>query len=242
MARLYWPGEKAIGKCLQIGEDATACTVVVGVAENVRRQALVEGDVLMYDIPLGQAPEDVRQFARLIVRTSGDHAARSRVAERLRRSALDLAPSLRYVAARSMDDLVSPQLRTWRLGAGLFSAFGVLALIVATIGLYSVVSFDVEGRRREMGIRAALGASSSSLVSLVIRDALRTAVFGLALGIFFSWLLRPLVADLLYGGSGRSAPAFAAAGAVLLAAAVAASAIPGLRAARVDPTIALRDG
>jgi ABC-type antimicrobial peptide transport system permease subunit len=104
------------------------------------------------------------------------------------------------------------------------------------------VTFDVEGRRREMGIRSALGASSSSLIGLVVRDALQTALAGLALGLVFAWMLTPFVADLLYGSSGHRFPAFAAAGAVLLAAALAASAIPGLRASRVDPTSVLRDG
>jgi predicted permease len=242
MARLYWPGQPAIGKCIKIGEGDPPCTEVVGVAENVRRQSLVESDTLLYDVPLGQAPQNLQRSARLLIRVSADQTARSRLPEALRRSALGIAPSLRYVAARSLDDLISPQLRTWRLGAGLFTAFGVLALIVATIGLYSVVTFDVEGRRREMGIRAALGASSSSLVALVVRDALRTAAVGVVLGVMFAWLLTPLVADLLYASSGRGVPAFMVAGGALLAAAFAASAIPGLRASRVDPTLVLRDG
>ena len=107
--------------------------------------------------------------------------------------------------------MISPQLRAWRLGAGLFSAFGVLALFVAAIGLYSVVAFDVEGRRREMGVRAALGASSGAILRLIVTDGLRLAAGGVALGLVVAWFLAPLGAELLYDVAPKDAAVFAGA-------------------------------
>ncbi|HUE88307.1 MAG TPA: FtsX-like permease family protein, partial [Vicinamibacterales bacterium] len=242
MARLYWPGESALGKCLQIGPDDPPCATVVGVAENTRRQEIVEGDSLLYYIPIDQAPPGLRNSARLLVRTLDDDAETlARVAGAIRRHALELEPGLRYVTARPLDDVISPQLRAWRLGAGLFSAFGVLALVVAAVGLYSVIAFDVEGRRREMGVRTALGASTSSILGLVVRDGLRLSAGGLVLGLALAFLLAPLVSGLLYGTGPLDVGVFTGVTLVLVGAAIIASAIPALRAAHVDPSEALRD-
>lgn len=242
MARLYWRGQSALGKCLQIGPDTPPCSVVVGVAENTRRQQIAGGESLLYYVPLEQAPGDLRTAGRLVVRlATADPAARARVAERIRREALLLAPSLRYVGARPLDDVISPQLRAWRLGAGLFSAFGLLALAVAAVGLYSVVAFEVEGRRRELGLRAALGASSGAILRLVIGYALRLAAAGVVVGLAGAWLLAPGLAGLLYDVSPRDPRVFAGGALALGAAALVASAIPGVRAAHADPARALRD-
>jgi predicted permease len=239
MARLYWPGEDALGQCLFVGDDATTCRFVVGVVNSTRRQALLEGDALIYYLPLAQAPENLQRFSRLVIRVATPDAAPF-AQETLRRAALDIAPSLRYVRVRSFDDIVSPQLRTWRLGAGLFSVFGVLALLVATIGLYSVVAFDVEGRRREMGLRAALGATSASLVGLVVGQAVRASLLGVAVGLFLAWQLAPLVSSLLFAVPATDGRTFATAGLLLVASAIVASAIPGVRASKVDPATTLR--
>jgi len=242
MARLYWPGESALGKCLQIGPEPSPCSTIVGIAENTRRQEIVEGDSLLYYVPLEQAPDGLATGGRVIIRISDDGPTiADRVAERARREALALDPALRYVAVRSLDDLISPQLRAWRLGAGLFSAFGVLALVVASIGLYSVVAFTVEGRRREMGVRAALGATASSLLGLVVRDGLRASAGGVVLGLVLAWLLAPAISGLLYDVPAHDPAVYAGVTVVLVVSAVVASAIPGRRAGRVDPATALRD-
>jgi predicted permease len=240
MARLYWPGRDPIGACVAIVTRDAPCATVVGVAEDSRRQALIESDQLQFYVPLEQSPESMRANPRLLVRlTDADGGAP--VAESLRREALSLAPSLRQASARTIDDLISPQLRSWRLGAGLFGVFGALALLVATVGLYSVVAFHVEGRRKEMGLRAALGATSASLVGLVVREGLRASVGGLVLGLFLAWLMAPLVASFLYGVEPQDTSSFAGAGLLLLLATLVASAVPAMRAGRVDPPIALRE-
>jgi putative ABC transport system permease protein len=162
------------------------------------------------------------------------------VSESARRQALTIEPGLRVVMARALEDQVAPQLRAWRLGAGLFSVFGVLALLVAAIGLYSVVAFDVEGRRREMGVRTALGASATAILRLVVMDGLRLAAGGVMAGLLLAWLLAPRIAGLLYGVAPQDAQIFVGVALVLVVAALVASVIPGVRAARVDPSTALR--
>ncbi|HSC26058.1 MAG TPA: ABC transporter permease [Vicinamibacterales bacterium] len=242
IARLYWPGERAIGRCLQIGSDNPPCSTVVGVVENTRRQEIVEGESLLYYVPIQQAPPDLRNSGRLLIRAAEtDTDTIARLSETIRREALVLEPGLRYVAARALDDVISPQLRSWRLGAGLFSVFGLLALVVAAVGLYSVVAFDVEGRRRELGVRAALGASSSAILRLVVGDGLRLAAGGVLLGLAAAWLLAPQLSGLLYGVPPQDATVFGGVAIVLVAAALMASAVPGFRAARIDPSRALRD-
>jgi putative ABC transport system permease protein len=241
MARMYWPGESALGKCMEIGAEKPSCSTVVGIAQNTRRQTIVEGESLLFYMPIDQASPDLRNGGRLIVRTrDNDLDTIARVSESARRQALTIEPSLRVVLARALEDQVSPQLRAWRLGAGLFSVFGVLALLVAAIGLYSVVAFDVEGRRREMGVRTALGASATAILRLVVMDGLRLAAGGVMAGLVLAWLLAPRIAGLLYGVAPQDAQIFVGVALVLVVAALVASVIPGVRAARVDPSTALR--
>ena len=235
MARMYWPGQSALGKCMEIGAEKPSCSTVVGIAQNTRRQTIVEGESLLFYMPIDQASPDLRNSGRLIVRTrDNDLDTIARVSESARRQALTIEPSLRVVMARALEDQVSPQLRAWRLGAGLFSVFGVLALLVAAIGLYSVVAFDVEGRRREMGVRTALGASATAILRLVVMDGLRLAAGGVMAGLVLAWLLAPRIAGLLYGVAPQDAQIFVGVALVLVVAALVASVIPGVRAARVD--------
>lgn len=242
MARLYWPGEPAIGRCLEIGEEPAPCSRVVGIAEDTRRQEIVEGEQLLYYVPIDQAPdENLRRGGRLLIRTaSANDELVARVAETVRRETLAVQPGLRYVAARRLDDVISPQVSVWRTGATLFAAFGVLALVVAAAGFYSSVAFDVEGRRDEMAVRAALGASPRGIAGLVVGGGLRLAAVGIGIGLAAAWFLAPAIAGLLYGVSARDAGVFVTVVVVLGAAAFLASAGPGLRAAKVNPSLALR--
>jgi len=241
MARLYWPGENPLGKCLRIGDADAPCSRVVGVAANTRRQEVVEGESLLYYVPIEQAPEDLRR-GRLVLRAAdNDAVVLARIAETARRRALEIAPGLRYVAVRPLDEIVAPQLRAWRLGAGLFGLFGVLALGVSAVGLYSVVAFDVEGRRREIGVRAALGATRADLLRWILGDGLRLAAGGLLLGLAAAWLLAPLLDGLLVDGSPHDGGVFLGVGFVLAGAALLASFVPALRAARLDPGRVLRE-
>jgi predicted permease len=243
LAHLYWPGESAIGKCLQIGNDSPPCAAIVGVAENTRRNDVIEGDAALYYVPLAQAPPPVLFGARrLIVRAADDRQATlGRLAEVIRREALAIEPGLRYVGALPIRDAIDDQLRAWRLGVTLFAVFGALALLVAAVGLYSVVAFDVEGRRRELGLRAALGARSSALIRLTVATTVRIVGAGVLAGLAIAWVGAPFIRDLLYEVSPRDTTVFVGVASLLVVAALAATAVPARRATRIDPGQALRD-
>ena len=137
-------------------------------------------------------------------------------------------------------DIVGGQTRSWRLGATMFVAFGLLALALAAIGLYSVIAYTVAQRTHEMGVRVALGAQVRDIVLLVVRDGVAVSVIGLAVGAAAAIAASGWIAPLLFKESPRDPMVFGAVTVTLLAVAVAASSIPALRAARVDPQKALR--
>jgi ABC-type antimicrobial peptide transport system permease subunit len=150
------------------------------------------------------------------------------------------APEVRYVHVQTLRDLLDPQARSWTLGATMFTIFGLLALVVAAIGLYSVLAFDVAQRTRELGIRTALGARKARLLRAVVGHGAFLAGVGVALGLGAAYLAAPYIQDLLFETSPRDPTVFATVAVVLLAVSVAASLVPALRATRVDPMTALR--
>ncbi len=236
LANLFWPDGKALGACLIIGSDTAPCSTVVGVVENARRSSLIEQPSAQYYVPMGHAGVQ-QQPRRLFFRTTRTDAT---FLAQLRAALLALEPRLRYVIIQPLSDLAETQLRSWKLGAAMFSVFGLLALVVATLGLYSVLAFDVAQRTREIGLRSALGAGTRHLLGIVGASAVRVTVLGLAIGLGVALLLAPRVRDLLYNTSPYDPPTLAAVTLVLLLVAVLAGSVPAWRAARVDPNIALR--
>ena len=145
-----------------------------------------------------------------------------------------------FARTRPYQDLIDPQLRTWRLGAVVFSAFSALALCIAAVGLFGVVSFVVTQRTREMGIRLAMGGRRDAVARLVVYDSVRMVLVGLALGNAAALAAGPFIASMLFDTSPREPASMSIAATVLLATTIAASAWPAWRAARVDPLVALR--
>jgi putative ABC transport system permease protein len=137
-------------------------------------------------------------------------------------------------------DIIGGQTRSWRLGATMFLAFGLLALALAALGLYSTIAYTVAQRTHEMGVRIALGAQVRDILLLVLRDGVAVSVIGLAVGAAAAIAASGWIAPLLFKESPRDPMVFGAVTVTLLAVAVAASSIPALRAARVDPQKALR--
>ena len=149
-------------------------------------------------------------------------------------------PGAAYVNVRGVSTTLDYVLRPWRLGATMFTLFGVLALVVASVGLYGVIAYSVTQRTHEMGVRAALGAKRGDLLRLVVGEGMRITVIGIVLGAAVSLAAGKFMAALLFGVSARDPGTFVLVAAVLLGVAGIASLVPAWRAARADPTSALR--
>jgi len=233
MAKRIWPREDAIGKCIRVNEDSLPCTTVVGIAEDVRRGNLTEPDLHYY--------LSIDQFkgggGNLFIRTRGRASVQ---AERVRTALQHGMPGMSYVSVVPMSTIIGQQTRSWRLGATMFGAFGALALLLAAIGLYSVIAYNVTQRMHEMGVRVALGAQVSDVVSLVLREGLTVVIPGIAIGTTVALFAGRWVAPLLFQVSPRDPAVLIAVVISLLTVAATASWIPALRAARVDPNQALR--
>jgi hypothetical protein len=236
MAQAIWPGEDPVGRCVVVGAPDAPCTEVVGVVANSRRQSVIEGEQWTYFLSLAQPTLDYEPEA-LFVRGSIDLGQLSLVVQRTLSGGV---PGVRYAIARPLQDLIDPQLRSWRLGAAMLSAFGLLALIVAGVGLYSLLSFNVSQRSHEIGVRTALGASRGRILTLVLRQAVLLSAIGIVLGLVAALAAGGAVRPLLYQVSPQDPAVFGAVIVGLLAVAILAGSIPAWRASRVEPSRALR--
>lgn len=236
MAARLWPGQDPLGKCLFVGRDETRCSAIVGVVEDSRNVEIAEAETFQYYVPLAQAQIGARPNLFLI-RVARD---RPELVLEIRRTISELDPRVRYASVEPMQSRIDPQTRSWQLGAMMLTVFGLLALLVAAIGLYSVLSFDVAQRTRELGLRAALGASTSRLLRMVVARAVAVTAFGVALGVLSALAITDRVEPLLFQIPPHDPLTFLAVIVALLLVAILASSIPGWRAARVDPNIALR--
>jgi ABC-type antimicrobial peptide transport system permease subunit len=215
------------------------CAEVVGVVENVRRQSIFDDSTNFVYLPLAQARTAI-SARRLVIRPSRGDA---RVFVEPMRMAIQMsAPQLPYADVRLMADgpIVQRELRPTRLGASLFGAFGALALALAAVGVYGVVSYDVGQRTREMGIRFALGAREADVARLVLWDGVRVVSVGATIGLAATLLGGRFVAPLLFEVSPRDPLVLGGIATSLLAVAIVACIVPALRAMRVDAVVALR--
>ena len=240
LAKRAWPGQSPLGKCIKIMSDTVPCRTVVGVVANVGLSNFREEPRPQYYIPLRQAGA-VDEGNRVIVARAAGGADVREVAAAIRNGLKGVRPDIEYVDVRPFTDLVEPELRPLRVGASLFGVLGSLALGLAGIGLYAVISFGVARRTREIGIRAALGARAGDLVGLVLGEGVRVTLLGVTLGVVLALALGRVVESLLFGASSRDPLVYAVATVTLLVVAALASALPGWRAASVDPLTALRD-
>ena len=256
MARTVWPGQSALGKCIRVayggfasGEgtiESRPCREVVGVVTNSRARSLKpdrsEDKLMQYYLPFDQLPEfpfpDPFYVMGMMVQVNGDA---DRALARVQRAMQSNTALPMFAKLRPYQDLLDPQLRTWRLGATLFTAFGALALGIAVVGLFAVVSYLATQRTREMGIRLALGSTRATITRLVVSDALRMASVGIGVGVLGALGGGPVIASMLFQTSSREAASMAIASGVLLVATIVAAAVPAWRAARTDPVVALRE-
>jgi ABC-type antimicrobial peptide transport system permease subunit len=211
------------------------CTTVIGIAEDAIQRDLLTDQRFRYYLPIEQYQRPGGSF--LLVRMKGIAASR---VEAVRRALQRVMPGPTYVTVTPMQEIVDGQRRSWQVGATMFVAFGVLALLVAAVGLYGVISYDVARRMHELGVRIALGAQAQHVVRLVVGQGVRFAVAGVALGLSLALLAAKWIQPLLFQQSARDPTTYGVVAALLLAVALLACAVPAVRATRADPNSALR--
>jgi len=236
MAETLWPGVSALGRCFHHGDGDTPCSEVVGVVDDAHRQGIREDPFLLYFMPLEQVG-GAGSPDYLFVRTAGPPAA---MIDAIRRQIQTLAPGLPYVTVRPMLEEVSPEMRPWRLGAAMFSLFGVLALVTAAVGLYGVLAFAVTQQSREFGIRIALGARPATILGGVLRSGMVMAALGIGLGLGVALLVGPRIGSLLFETSPSHPGIILGVTVTVLLIAAGASYLPARRAVRVNPIEVMR--
>ena len=235
MAKTLWPDKDPVGQCVRLNADTMPCTYVVGVAENIKQQSLgVDSALYNYYLPAAQFNPNQ---GGLFVRVNGDAA---RAADAVRRRLQREMPGASYVTTTPLTRILGGQTRSWHLGATMFVAFGILALALAAIGLYSVIAYNVAQRTHELGVRVAIGAQAADLIRLVVTDGLRLALIGVAIGAAGALYAARWVKPLLFQESPTDPFVFGFVVLVLIATAIAATWMPALRASKVDPNVALR--
>jgi hypothetical protein len=237
MARRYWPVGRAVGQCMHLPKRESPCYRVVGVVEDAHRRGVIEEPFAHYYLPLERQPYKGMGGYLLVIRI--DPKRTGSVGPAIRRAVVAEYPGGR-VRLDLMSDMLAPAYRPFRMGAALFSAFGILALIVATIGVFSTVSYSVSQRTHEFGVRIALGATMRDVIRAVVQPALAPVTAGVTIGIVAAVAGGRLVASLLYGVSPTNPGVMIGVAAILLVTGIIASIIPAIRAARVDPVVALR--
>jgi predicted permease len=256
MADGLWPGESALGRCIRVGfvpgempsgihaSAALPCRQVVGVVSNARPRSIraEAGQALMqYYVPFGQIPAspfaaNPPEIRALLIRTADADA----MARTVQRSLQSFTPYVRLADVTPFQDVLDRQMRPWLLGATLFSVFGLLALGLAAIGLYGARAYAVAQRTREIGIRMALGAGARTVVAMVLREGLRIAGTGIAVGTAVALGVGRFIEPLLFETRADDPRLFAVIAGTLVVVALGASWLPAWRAARVDPNVALR--
>jgi putative ABC transport system permease protein len=235
-ATMVWPDRDALGQCLYVGRNDSTCVRVVGVAADARSRSVTEERTLLYYLPFAEhlVPMPVDN---VLIRTRGP--AREASAE-VQRALQGTEPGLPYVRVDPLLDFIQPQWRSWRLGATMLSAFGLLALVIAALGLYGVTAYGVSQRTQEIGVRVALGAQRGDVIWLSVTQAVRATAIGAAIGLAIAFALGRAVSALLFGVKPLDPTSLLGGVAVLLAVAAVASYVPARRAALIDPMEALR--
>jgi putative ABC transport system permease protein len=233
----FFPGQDPLGRRITFGNPANPRTTwaeIVGVVGDMRRSGLDKeprAEVYFYQ---GQLPDNGLSLA---LRADGDLFAVARAAQK---AVWAIDPDQPIASMRPLEDLLRGTVAERRLSMGLLAAFGVLALLLATIGIYGVMAFSTAQRTRELGIRLALGAEPRDVLRLILRDGARLSAWGVGLGVAGALAASRAVASMLFGISPTDPLTFAAVVGVLGSASLLACYVPARRATRVDPVVALR--
>jgi len=239
LADRYWPKGDALGHRMRLffegSDDKPVWRTIVGVVGHVKKYGLDGRVKEQYYMPSTQMP---RRGMTLVLRTATDPAS---LIGAVRGALRDLDGGLPMFRVETMEQVVDDTLVTRRFSMLLLGTFAAVALVLAAVGLYGVISYSVAQRTREIGIRMALGARSGDVVRMVVRHGLTLTAIGLTLGVGAALGLTRFLASLLFAVPPNDAPTFLAIAAILAGVAAAASFLPARRASRIDPMRALRD-
>jgi putative ABC transport system permease protein len=234
LAERFWPGRDPLGRRFRAGDDQTPWLTVVGVSGDVVHHWFARRNYPTFYRPFAQEPSASITFA---LRTDGDPEALALAARQAVRAA---DPDLPAAEVRSMRRAIGDSTIGLQYGAAILAAFGGLALVLAASGVYGVMAYRVSLRRREFGVRLALGATGGDLVRLSLGQALRLLSLGLTLGLGLGYGLTRAITSAFQGAIAPDPASFLAVAAVLAAATVTAAAVPARRVLALDPARVLR--
>jgi putative ABC transport system permease protein len=236
LARRYFPNQDPIGRKMRFGfpPNSNVSREIVGVVGDVRDVALSQKPGPMMYVPFAQAP---LYGGQVVVRSS---LSLSSVAAVIRQAVHSIDKDIPVTDVGSFPDALGQSIAQERFRAFLLGSFSMIALVLAAVGIYGVISYSASQRTHEIGIRMALGAQRRDVLRLILGEGAKLAMLGLGLGVVLALLLTRLIASMLYGVSATDPLTFGIVVIVLLGVAVTACYIPARRAMRVDPMVALR--
>ncbi len=238
LARLYFPGESALGHRISLSERVPAWRTIVGVVKDVHERGYELAMKAGVYLPYEQNPDTWALPDSLVVRTAGDPAA---LADVVRRVVQQVDPEQAVAAVSTMDEILDLDVADRQQQMKLLISFAGLALLLASLGLYGLLAYTVTQRSREIGLRMALGASAPQVIRQVVRRGLALSGIGLAAGFAAARLLSQTLSGILYGVAATDSATYATVALMLLAIVAAACWIPARRAARIDPIAVLRE-
>jgi putative ABC transport system permease protein len=235
-ARKFWGDDDPIGHTLRPTAKLTVAFKVVGVVGDIHDTALNQQTPTLYWPMAARA----LSLMDIVVKTDGGDGNAEAALPAIRRKIHELDPDLAVANVRTMDEWVSNSAAQPRLNSVLLGVFAAMALLIASIGIYGVLAYSVSQRTGEIGVRMALGATPSAVLRLIVGEGMKVALFGIAVGLVGALALTRIFSSLVFGVPVRDPGTFAAVAVALACVALAASSLPALRAARVDPMAALR--
>src|SRR5579872_1198797 len=245
MAQKFWQNEDPIGRTITFDDSPQEKPrLIVGVVGNVKQFVLTQPAQPEAYIAYQQVPSrlysgwtEARIHKSLIIRT---HSASKTLMENVRRTISELAPESAIFGITMVENTVSKSATSWRFLCQVLELFAAIALILAVIGIYGVISYSVGERTRELGLRMALGAQRSQVLGLVLRQAMLLSLIGVAIGLAGSFAATPLLADFLYGVKSHDFLTLAMVSTLLVAVTFFASFVPARHATKIDPMRTLR--
>jgi predicted permease len=234
MAQRYWPDQNAIAKRIGLSGPNGPVTEIVGVVKTGKYRTVGEAALPYIYLPLAQNPAP---RLTLILRTGGDPGE---LTSALRTEIQGLDRNLPVFDIKTMTEHIGEALSQERLIATMLGIFGLIALLLSTVGIYGLMSYSVSQRRREIGVRMALGAGSQDILRLIVSRGLMLTSIGIAIGLAAAIALTRVAGGLLFGISATDPMTFAVVSLILAGVALGACFVPARRATKVDPMVALR--